>query len=268
MNIYKNLNNMLDFIENNLENEIEYSKLAKILGINEMMLQRFFSILCDISLSEYIRKRRLSNAGVDLLNGKEKIIDVAIKYQYENATSFSRAFENFHGIKPSQVKKNQVKLKVFSKLHFEEQQEQDKNIEYEIIEREGLTLYGVKIETSIEDIKIDAPKFYKEAEQKYGDADYGMTEYIDRFGEEKCYYWVLYNELKDEKLVKYVIPKSKWLSFKINSQKPEEIQKTTKNFYLNFVPSCKYKIKELPELEYYHNNITEFLVPIDMPGQI
>lgn len=135
MNIYKNLNNMLDFIENNLESEIKYSQLAKILGINEMMLQRFFSILCNMSLSEYIRKRRLSNAGVDLLNGKEKIIDVAIKYQYENATSFSRAFGNFHGIKPSQVKKNQVKLKVFSKLHFEEQQEQDKNIEslYQVV---------------------------------------------------------------------------------------------------------------------------------------
>ena len=72
MNIYTSLNKMLEYIEENLGNEIKYSELAKILGINESILQRFFSVLCNISLSDYIRKRRLSNAGQDLIEGKEK----------------------------------------------------------------------------------------------------------------------------------------------------------------------------------------------------
>ena len=59
---------MIEYIEENLENKIEYSKLAQIVNINENMLPNFFSILCDISLSDYIRKRRLSKAVMDLVN--------------------------------------------------------------------------------------------------------------------------------------------------------------------------------------------------------
>lgn len=264
MNIYVSLNKMLEYIEENLENEIQYTELAKILGINESILQRFFSVLCNISLSEYIRKRRLSNAGQELIEGKEKIIDIAIKYQYENSTSFSRAFEKFHGIKPSQVKKGIAPLKIFSKLHFEEKEEENENIEYTIINMEEKTLYGMKVKTSIEGIKIDAPEFCKEMSKKYGgNFSYGMTEYVSRFEDEQCYFWVLYDEYKKD-FQEYKIPASKWISIRINSQEAKDIQKMIRRFYAEFIPSSKYKIKELPELEYYHDNITDFLVPIEL----
>ena len=263
MNIYTSLNKMLEYIEENLENKIEYSQLAKILGINESMLQRFFSALCNISLSDYIRKRRLSNAGQELVEGNEKIIDIAIKYQYENSTSFSRAFEKFHGIKPSQVKKGTAPLKIFSKLHFEEKEEDDENIEYAIIDRKEITLYGMNIETSIEGLKTDAPSFCKEMSIKYGsDFSYGMTEYISRFEDEKCYFWVLYDKY-EQGFKEYKIPESKWISIRISSQEAKDIQKMIRKFYAKFIPSSIYKIKELPELEYYHDDITDFLVPIE-----
>ena len=110
MNIYKNLNEITKYIDDNLEEEISYEKLSKILGVNVYTMQRLFSMITDISLAEYIRKRRLSNAGYDLYKGNLKVIDVAVKYKYDNATSFSRAFERFHGIKPSLVNKH-TKLK-------------------------------------------------------------------------------------------------------------------------------------------------------------
>lgn len=263
MSIYKALNEMLEYIEDNLDNEIKYNELAKILGINESTLQRFFSVLCNISLSDYIRKRRLSNAGQELIEGKEKIIDIAVKYQYENSTSFSRAFENFHGIKPSQVKKGKVSLKIFSKLHFEDIEKEDESMEYSIISKEEMILYGMKKETSIENLKTDAPSFCKKMSTKYGgDFSYGMTEYVSRFGNDKCYYWVLYDKNK-RKFEEYKIPKSRWISIRINSQEAKDIQEMIRKFYAKFIPSSKYKIRELPELEYYHNNITDFLVPIE-----
>ena len=153
MNVYKSLN------EVNLENEISYTKLAQILGVNEYTMQSVFSLLCNISLSEYIRKRRLSNAGYDLSQTNEKIMDIAIKYQYDNATSFSRAFEKFHGIKPSEVRKNPEKLKLYTKLHFNEQYECNKNINYTIIEKDELILYGKYKITNNEEIGNIAPKF-------------------------------------------------------------------------------------------------------------
>ena len=119
MNIYKSLNEITKYIDDNLENEINYEILAKFLGVNVYTMQRLFTMIAGISLSEYIRKRRLSDAGVDLYEKKSKIIDIALKYQYDNATSFSRAFEKFHGIKPSLVNKN-AKLKNFPRIIFNE----------------------------------------------------------------------------------------------------------------------------------------------------
>ena len=106
MNIYAELNKVIEYIENNLEEKIEYKELAKMIGVNEYTFQRIFSLISNVSISEYIRNRRLSNAGQELYLKGEKVIDIAIKYQYGNSTAFSRAFEKFHGIKPSEVRKN------------------------------------------------------------------------------------------------------------------------------------------------------------------
>ena len=70
------------------------------------------------------------------------------------------------------------------------------------------------------------------------------------------------NKLKKKEFEHIVIPKSKWLRFRINSQNPKEIQDISHKFYKEFVPSMKYNLKEIPELEYYHDEITDFLVAI------
>jgi predicted transcriptional regulator YdeE len=74
-------------------------------------------------------------------------------------------------------------------------------------------------------------------------------------------YYVLYDKRINE-FEKVIIPASKWLKFRINSQNAKDIQEMSQKFYMEFLPSCKYNLKELPELEYYHDNITDFLVPI------
>lgn len=266
MNIYRQLNEIINYIENNLENEIEYEKLARILGVNEYTMKSIFSLICNMSVAEYVRKRRLSNAGVDLYKSSGKIIDIALKYQYENATSFSRAFEKFHGIKPSNVKNNPDKLKVFAKLKFDENVKENKDIEYSIIEKNEFVLYGKGIETTEKTISKDAPQYCEQMQaqyvDKYGPIQYGMVVYEDRFESDKFEYWVLYDkEIKE--FDKYVIPKSKWIKFEIPSQEAEDIQEMSHKFYLEFLPSTKYNLRNIPELEYYHDGITEFWVPIE-----
>lgn len=266
MNIYKSLNEIIEYIENNLENKIDYNTLAKILGVNEYTLQRIFSLLCNISIAEYIRKRRLSNAGFDLYHSNEKIIDIAIKYQYDNPTSFSRAFEKFHGIKPSLVKLNPEKLNIFTKIIFNEEIIEHTNMEYSIITLDEFTLYGKGIKTALNTISKDAPAYFKEFINKYydiyGEPTYGMTVYEKRFESCSLEYWILYDK-KIDNFEQYAFPKSKWISLKIPSQKAIDIQNIANKFYKEFVPSSKYNLKNLPELEYYHDNITEFLIPIE-----
>ena len=266
MNVYHELNKMIEYIETNLDSEIIYNKLAKMLGVNEYTMQRLFSLLCNISLAEYIRKRRLSQAGYDLYYQNGKIIDIAIKYGYENATSFSRAFEKFHGAKPSQIKKGNCKVKNFPKLYFEEKVNEQVEMEYEIITLNSFALYGKGIKTNEENIATDAPDFWQEMRKnyfhKYGPIDYGMVLYEDRFNSENLEYWVLW-KYEIEEFEKIEFPKSKWLVFHIPNDEAEDIQKKSHEFYCDFLPSCQYNLRELPELEYYHDGVTEFLVPIE-----
>lgn len=259
MNIYKCLNEITKYIDDNLENKISYEKLAKFLGVSVYTLQRLFTMIAGISLSEYIRKRRLSSAGFDLYEGDKKVIDIAIKYQYENATSFSRAFENYHGIKPSLITK-ETKLKNFPRIIFDENIKLINEIDYEIISLDELHLYGVSIETNNNKISTDAPKFITNIEEKHGKINYGMITY-DLEREETQKYYCLYDK-KIDGFENIIIPKSKWLKFRINSQEAKDIQEISHKFYTEFLPSSKYNLKELPELEYYHDDITDFLVAI------
>lgn len=269
MNIYKSLNEITEYIDSHLEEKIDYEVLARMLGVNSYTMQRIFSLLTNISLSDYIRKRRLSTSGEDLYNNPDlKVMDIAFKYCYDNATSFSRAFEQFHGVKPSQITKEN-KLKIFPRLIFEEKNEHKEPISYEIVELDEFILYGTYIKTDNDHIEFDAPRFFSEIESKninkYGEIKYGMVTYEE--SEEECHektnaYWVLYDK-EITGLEKVVIPKSKWLLFRINSQEAKDIRDMSQQFYLDFLPSCKYNLSNLPELEYYHDDITDFLVPIN-----
>lgn len=264
MDIYSNLNDMIDFIENNLKENIDYKDLAKIVGVNEYTIGRLFPILFGVTISEYIRKRRLTLAGRDLIQQKLKIMDVAISYGYESATSFSRAFYKFHGIKPSELKGNVSKLKFYPKImvcvpKF------DKELEYEIIELEDMHLYGLGIKTDNANIKKDAPAFFKKMMQEYvvlGKPNFGMVVYKDRVYSSEYEYWVLWRE-KVNGLKERIIPKSKWLKFHIPSDNAKDIQNMSDLFYYQFLEMCNYNIREMPELEYYHDGVTEFLVPIN-----
>ena len=265
MNIYHELNKMMDYIEENLDNYISYTKLSRILGVNEYTMQRLFSLLCNISLAEYIRKRRLSQAGYDIVYKQGKIIEIAFKYGYENPTSFSRAFEKFHGMKPSKVKKEKA-IKNFPKMYFNEQINTKSEMEYKIITLDAFTLYGKGMKTTENMISKDAPSFCENMNElysnKYGSFDYGMVLYEDRFNSDNFEYWILWRK-EIEEFEKIEFPKCKWLLFHIPNTKAVDIQKVSHEFYYEFLPSCKYNLRELPELEYYHDGVTDFLVPIE-----
>jgi predicted transcriptional regulator YdeE len=99
-------------------------------------------------------------------------------------------------------------------------------------------------------------------EEKYGYPTYGMVEYEDQERRNVKRYWVLYNE-KIKGLEQVIIPQSKWIEIKIHSQEAKDIQEVSQIFYKDFLPSCRYNFKDLPELEFYHDGITDFLIPIE-----
>ncbi len=100
----KRLNESMDYLEEHLTEEIDYEQLGRIACCSAYHFQRMFTYMAGIPLAEYIRRRRMSLAAVDLQGGKEKIIDIAQKYGYQSPTAFNRAFQAFHGAAPSAVR--------------------------------------------------------------------------------------------------------------------------------------------------------------------
>lgn len=104
MNWIQGIQKAIDYVEENITDEIDYEEAAKCAYASSFHFQRVFGILCGFSLGDYIRMRRLSLAGEELSKGGAKIIDIALKYGYDTPESFSRAFTRFHGIAPSEAK--------------------------------------------------------------------------------------------------------------------------------------------------------------------
>lgn len=134
------IQNAINYIENHLTEEIDYDKVAAEAACSSFYFQRIFSILCDIPLSEYIRNRRLTLAGNELNASNAKVLDIALKYGYESPESFARAFSKFHGITPSEAKKNGSKLKSFSRLSVKITMSGGSVMDYKIVKKEAFEI--------------------------------------------------------------------------------------------------------------------------------
>lgn len=119
MDWIKSINNALEYIETNLTEEIDYSKLAQAACCSEYHFSRMFSSMAGITLSEYIRRRRLTEAAFELQKTGIHIIDVAVRYNYDSADSFTRAFKKLHGIKPSEAREKGTMLKAYPRMSFQ-----------------------------------------------------------------------------------------------------------------------------------------------------
>ena len=138
------IQNAINYIEEHLTQELDYEAIARESFSSSFHFQRVFSILCGYTLGEYIRFRRLTLAGTELANTREKVIDVAYKYGYESPESFAKAFQKFHGITPTQARGDGVTLQSFSRLSIKVTLEGGSMMNYRIEEKPAMHLTGYK----------------------------------------------------------------------------------------------------------------------------
>lgn len=164
MDWLKRMNGAIDYIEENLCNSIDYEEVAKVACCSTYHFQRMFSFITDIPLSEYIRRRRLTLAAFDLQNTDAKIIDIALKYGYDSPNSFSRAFQNLHGVTPSLARDKGVQLKAFPCISFHISIKGDVEMNYRIEEKGAFQVFGVEeiIDNTNGNNFIRIPEFWKE----------------------------------------------------------------------------------------------------------
>ena len=265
----------IDYIEANLTEEIDYEKVAAESFSSSYHFQRVFSILCGYTLGEYIRFRRLSLAGAELANDKEKVIDVALKYGYDSPDSFAKAFQKFHGITPSQARADGNMLKSFSRLSIKISLEGGKTMNYRIEEKPRIVLAGFKRHFS----GTPAERYDQEHEfymqtrfNQY--ALKGLTRDLETtynimtdFDDDGYNYYIAgiltpfsFDELEKElgedakRFEKIILPARKYLVCETErTQYPVDLQEELRKQAVNeWLPSSGYELTDAPEVAVVH----------------
>jgi len=156
------LQNAIEYMENNLTENIKVKDIADKAYVSEFHFQRIFSMLCGFSVAEYIRNRRLALAARDLIGSNARVIDIAIKYGYDSPDSFARAFTKFHGITPSAAKEKGALLRDFAPLKIILSLEGGTLMDYRIEEKAAFTVMGKKRSFNMETSYQEIPKFWEE----------------------------------------------------------------------------------------------------------
>ena len=146
MDFLTRITEAVNYIEDNLDGEINEGVLSKIICCSMHQFGRVFSYVCDMSLAEYIRRRRMTLAAADLQNG-EKVIDTALKYGYNSPDSFSKAFFAMHGITPREAAKGAA-VNHYPRISFHITIKGGDKMNYRIIEKEAFKIVGAGIEFS------------------------------------------------------------------------------------------------------------------------
>ena len=270
------LNKAIDYIEENLLDEITCSKIAQHAYVSNAHLQRGFYCLTGLTINEYVRNRRLSQAGHELATENAKVIDVALKYGYETPESFSKAFTRFHGTTPTQAKHNGVNIKSYNRLTVKIIMEGGSVMDYRIEKKEGFDVI-VKAKIFGDDSTVAIPAFWDEYfSQNLGDIvppDLGVCGEVKNGGKEFSYgigcFANKINGIPDG-FEKWTIPAYTWAVFKCVGAMPGAIQSMWKRIYNEWLPQAKYEIAPSYDFEYYTEGdnsspdyISEIWVPVN-----
>lgn len=144
MTWFERMNMAIDYIESNLQNDIDLNRVSEIALQSVSNFQRVFSIIADVSLAEYIRKRRLTLAAFELQTTNIKIVDLALKYNYESPEAFARAFNILHGVTPTIARQKGICLKSFPRISFLLTVKGVTAMNYKIEKREAFQVYGLE----------------------------------------------------------------------------------------------------------------------------
>lgn len=138
-------NQTMKYLETVLDSEVDPKKVQQLSGYSYAMFSRLFSILADMSLAEYLRNRRLTQAVDDLKATSDKMIDIALKYGYDSADAFGAAFKKFHGATPSQVRSGSA-YKVFPPVQLSLKITGGKDMAINIERKDAFAVAGVLLE--------------------------------------------------------------------------------------------------------------------------
>ncbi|WP_096187513.1 AraC family transcriptional regulator [Evansella halocellulosilytica] len=266
MDLLKNVNGAIEYIEENLTNDIDFKKVASLALCSEYHFKRMFSFLAGVSLSEYIRRRRLTLAAFELKGNEGRIIDVAIKYGYNSADSFARAFQKMHGISPSDARDNGQSLKAYPRMTFQLSIEGGNEMNYRIEEKDAFRIVGIMKRVPIifhgvnpeiaEMWKSLSEEDFEKLKQLSNVEPSGLISASTNFSEGRMeekgeldhYIGAATTKECPDHLTKLEVSASTWAVFEAVGPFPDTLQDVWGRIYSEWFPSSNYEQVEGPEI--------------------
>lgn len=275
MDSLKEMNIALNYIEENLSGEIDFKEAARLAFCSEYHFQRMFSFLSGITLSEYIRRRRLTLAAFELNNSNIRIIDLAVKYGYSSPDSFTRAFQGLHGLTPSEARLNGQSLKAYPRMTFQLTIKGGNGMNYRIEEKEAFYIIGIKKRVPIvfngvnpeiaamwrslnEETIIKLKELSNVEPLGLISASVNFSEgRMEEKGELDHYIGVATTKEGEENLSRLEVPACTWAVFEAVGPFPATLQNVWGRIYSEWFPSSSYEQAEGPEILWNeHKDVT------------
>ena len=251
------INQAIDYMEDHLADDLSLSDIARSVHLSAFHFQRAFSLLTEMSPMEYLRKRRLSQAGAELAAGKSKVIDAAMKYGYDSPESFAKAFARFHGSSPAQVK-NGASIRFMNRYTVR-------------ITIEGGCVMEYKIEKwDAMDLLVHAKDFHPETSEQEIPAFWDAYYANKALSKVPGYLGVCAQKKTDEAVFSYGIgcrasdvdgvpegfeilhiPENTWAVFRCVGPMPKAIQDMWEKIYSEWLPAADYELVPDYDIENY-----------------
>jgi AraC family transcriptional regulator len=301
MDLLDRMNLAIDYAEQHITDDIDLPKLAQLTCCSTYNFQRMFSMVTGITIVEYVRRRRLTLAALDLQQGNIKVIDVALKYGYDSPISFARAFQTLHGITPSEAKRSNMSLKAFPKMTFQITIQGVSEMNYRIVKTKPFKVFGLEevVSTIGENYFQHGGKIWrtiwdtnfingKYEQLKIAAGEEHPSDYDTMFTGEMWQVHALMNYKKindttygymqcsfvapDSKTEGYTvveIPEMTWAVFPTGLMDWEDvgsaIDELFKKFYSEWLPISEYEKVDGPEFEMHSGTLEEGNIELWMP---
>lgn len=256
------MNSAINYIEEHILEEVNYERLGQLAGCSPFHFQRIFTYLGGVTLTEYIRRRRMSLAAVELTNPDAKVIDVAIKYGYHSPTAFTRAFQSVHGVTPSEAKEEGALVKSFPPIRFQMTVKGVEAMNYRIEKKEAFRIIGksIALKESIEENFTITPQFWGECSMN-GTVE-KLAQMMDTpiqglLGVSACmeadqwrYYIAVASNMDKGEFEEYIVPECTWAVF-YEEGPISKMQELESRIVTEWLPTSGYEYANAPDIELY-----------------
>lgn len=265
MDALARMNQALAYIEDTLAGEIDFKQVERLALCSEYHFRRMFSFLAGISLSEYIRRRRLTLAVFDLLHSDASILEVALKYGYQSPDAFTRAFSRVHGMTPSQSRDEGQSLKAYPRMTFQLTIKGGDEMNYRIEEKDGFNIIGLMkrvplvyrgVNPAIAAMAQALTEDMIATLKALSDVDpRGIISASTNFAEDRSegseldhYIGVATTQEAPDGFAQLAIPAGTWAVFESVGPFPDTLQDTWAQIYAEWFPSSGYEQVKGPEI--------------------